>query len=515
MKNLHSIYALAIFTVSSFLFSINSYAQDGSLDLSFGIGGKVTTAISGGDDDNGKSVAIQSDGKIVVAGTTINDGDRDFAIVRYNNDGTLDLSFGTDGKVVTDFGSNWDECYSVAIQSDGKIVAAGNIANGSTLDFAISRYNSDGTLDLSFDNDGMLTTDFAGKSDIITSIALQGDGKIVATGITTSATAFNCDFAVVRYNIDGSLDLNFGTAGKVITQIGTDNDTPRSLAIQNDGKIVVAGYSVFSGDMYFALVRYNSDGTLDLSFDNDGKVTTSFGNEGDYGLSVAIQPDGKIVVSGKSYNNNIDIAVTRYNIDGSLDTSFDNDGMLTIVDENTNEEGLSVAIQSNGKILLAGYSNDDFVVVRLNSDGSLDPSFGTNGKVITPIGNNVDAGYSLAIQSDGKIVVAGLSFNNTNNDFAVVRYNNDISGIFNVNNEHLIIDLYPNPSNGATTATLSSSLQKDLHINIFNMQGEQVFSAIHQNKNTVEIDLSSFAKSIYMIKIQTESGCITKKLVIQ
>jgi len=460
MKNLHSIYALAIFTVSSFLFSINSYAQDGSLDLTFGINGKLITDIGGGD-DAGNSMAIQNDGKIVVLGFSNNGSNDDFALIRYNANGTLDLSFGTNGKLVTPIGSGNDYGLSVAIQSDGKILAAGYSHNGSNNDFAVVRYNSNGTLDNSFGTNGKVTTDIGGGNDRAYSLAIQSDGKIVVAGSSPNSPDY--DFAIARYNSNGTLDLSFDTDGINTTNIGSSNDYCYSVAIQGDGKIVAAGYSHNGSNNDFAVARYNSNGTLDVSFDTDGIVTTDFGNDGDNGRSVVIQSDSKILVAGYSYNGiDNEFALVRYNIDGTLDLSFDIDGKLT-----------------------------------------------------TAIGTASDVGNSVVLQSDGKIVVTGYSVVGSYYDFAIVRYNNTITGTQNLNKEHLIIDLYPNPSNGQFTITNNSDLQKDMQIDIFNIQGKQVFSAICQNKNIEKIDLSSFAKGIYMVKIQTELGYTTKKLVIQ
>ncbi|MBK6551856.1 MAG: hypothetical protein IPG11_15835 [Flavobacteriales bacterium] len=327
-------------------------AQPGSLDGDFDADGKVTTAFGTGD-DFGESVAIQLDGKIVVAGSTKNGTDMDFALARYNTDGTLDNSFSADGKVTTAFGTANDYGKSVAIQQDGKVVVAGFTHNGTNNDFAIARFNTDGTLDNSFSVDGKVTTDF-GTDDQGHSVAIQPDGKIVVAGYSGSGSSY--DYAVVRYNMDGTLDNSFSVDGKVTTDFGADRDYGRSMALQPDGKIIVAGAS-YNGSVYhFALARYNTDGSLDNSFSVDGKVTTDFGTAGDYGESIAIQPDGRIVVCGyASYGtNNSDFAVARYNSDGTLDNSFSVDGKVTTDFGPATDDGRSVTIQPDGKILVAG-----------------------------------------------------------------------------------------------------------------------------------------------------------------
>jgi uncharacterized delta-60 repeat protein len=297
--------------VFSLLITVGAHpvaAAEGDLDTNFDSDGKVTTAI-GGSNHRVRSVAIQSDGKIVAAGNSRN-GNWDFALARYNTDGSLDTSFDSGGKVTTDFGGGNDRAYSVAIQSDGKIVAAGYSSNGSNNDFALARYNTDGTLDTNFDSGGKVTTDFGGGNDYAFSVAIQSDGKIVAAGRGSNG---GDDFALVRYNTDGTLDTNFDSGGKVTTDFGGDDDQAYSVAIQSDGKIVVAGLSYTGSNNGFALVRYNTDGTLDTSFDSDGKVTTAIGGTNDRAYSVAIQSDGKIVAAGYSYSGiSQDFALVRY-----------------------------------------------------------------------------------------------------------------------------------------------------------------------------------------------------------
>ncbi len=327
----------------------------GTLDTTFGNGGKVTTEFFHRSNPIASAVAtaITPNGKIVVAGTSYND----FALARYNADGTLDTSFNGYGKLTTDFGGYDDEGNSVALQSDGKIVVAGFSNNGINNDFALARYNANGTLDTSFDGDGKLTTDFGGSIDEGNSVAVQSDGKIIVAGSSYNGT--NTYFALARYNANGTLDTSFDSDGKLTTTFGASDDYGYSVALQSDDKIVVVGDSVNGTGYDFAVARYNANGTLDTSFDGDGKLTTDFGGSYDYGRSVAVQSDGKIVVAGDSTNGTgYDFAVARYNANGTLDTSFDGDGKLTTAFGASDYRGLSVAVQSNGKIVVAGASNN-------------------------------------------------------------------------------------------------------------------------------------------------------------
>ncbi|WP_099070686.1 DUF4347 domain-containing protein [Nostoc linckia] len=394
------------------------------LDTSFNTTGKVTTDFNGNDEAS-YSIAVQDDGKILVAGYSNNGTDKDFAIVRYNSNGTLDTTFNTTGKVITDLNGNDDGSYSITVQDDGKILVAGYSNNGTDDDFAIVRYNSDGTLDTTFNTTGIVTTDFNGNNEGGNSIAIQSDGKILVAGYSNNGS--DDDFAIVRYNSDGTLDTTFNTTGIVTTDFNGTNEAGNSVAIQSDGKILVAGYSNNGTNNDFAIVRYNSDGTLDTTFNTTGKVTTDFNGKDEGGYSITIQDDGKILVVGVSNNGtDDDFAIARYNSDGSLDTTFNSTGKVTTDFNASNETANSITVQDNGKILVAGYSNngsnDDFAFARYNSDGTLDTTFNTTGKVTTDFNGNDEGGNSITIQDDGKILVAGVTNNDTDYDFAIARY---------------------------------------------------------------------------------------------
>ncbi len=372
--------------------------------------GKVVTDFGLGD-DFGSSVALQTDGKIVVGGTSYNGSKKTFALVRYNSDGSLDTSFDSDGKLTTDIGAGDDYGSGVVIQPDGKILIAGSTNS----QFALARYNSNGSLDASFDGDGKVQTGFTVSSSG-RSLTIQSDGRIIVAGVSSGV---NKSFALARFNINGSLDTSFDDDGLLTTDIGTGSDYGESVAIQADGKILVAGRSNYQ----FAIARYNIDGSLDTSFDGDGKVITRIATSWDLGEAITIQADGKIVVAGQS---SYYFALARYNLDGSLDTSFDGDGKLTTdIGPGLADYGESVAIQADGKILVAGHSNSRFALARYNIDGSLDTSFDEDGRVTTAVGKQDSYGYSLALQPDGRILVAGYGSNGQNADFALARYNPD------------------------------------------------------------------------------------------
>jgi uncharacterized delta-60 repeat protein len=399
------------------------------LDSTFDFDGIVTTDFFG-DYDRGYSVTVQSDGKILVAGETKNGANYYFGLVRYNIDGSLDSTFDTDGKVVN---TDLFYGYSATVQSDGKILVSGN-ASG---DFGLVRYNTDGSLDTTFNGGGIVNTNFLGGDDQGYSIVVQNDGKILIAGTAYNNGGSNRDFALARYNTDGSLDTTFDGDGKVNTNFFSDDDNGYSVTVQSDGKILVAGNTVGSGaNQDFGLVRYNTDGSLDTTFNGDGIVNTDFLGGSDNGYSVTIQSDGKILVAG---NADSDFGLVRYNINGSLDTTFDGDGIVTTDFFGFTDSGRSITVQNDGKILVAGLITNsinfdfDFGLARYNADGSLDTTFGTSGKYnLDVVPGNHDTAYSISIQSDSKIVLAGFTgIGIYNYDFAVIRLDNPVTPIAN------------------------------------------------------------------------------------
>jgi uncharacterized delta-60 repeat protein len=348
----------------------------------------------------------------------------------------LDKKFGAKGVVVTPFGE-FARANATALQADGKIVAVGHTAtfDGMTYDydFALARYNPDGSLDTGFDGDGVATTDF-GSTDIGTAVAIQpADGKIVVAGYS------NLVMAVARYNTDGTPDLDFDDDGKVTLLINS-NCKATAVAIQPlDGMIVVAGNAFTGGGNNVAVARFETDGDPDGSFGSGGAVSVHFtALPVEFGNALALEDDGQIVVAGQAYSNLNgtlnDFLVARYDSDGDPDPTFGSGGFRQI-DFNPNEEAArAVAIQRDGMIVAAGftYQNNtgDFALARLDADGDLDPSFGTDGKQTTDFAGgagNGDQATAILIQpgdslATDKIVLAGSAFVGANYDFALARY---------------------------------------------------------------------------------------------
>jgi uncharacterized delta-60 repeat protein len=430
--------ALAVFAHFS-----TGYAAPGSLDLTFGLGnGKVIETIGG--DDNAHAMTIQADGKIVVVGACGSTSSRNFCVARFDSTGALDTTFSSDGKVVTPVGTGNSDAYAVAMQSDGKIVVAGQCGNVLSRDFCLVRYNPNGTVNGNFGTNGQVITAVGTGDDALEGMAIQSDGKIVVVG-TCRSGSYDA-FCVVRYEGDGSLDASFASDGKVFTSIVANaDDAARAVAIQSDGKIVVAGYCGDSAvKIDFCAARYLSDGTLDTSFDFDGRVTASIGNYVDAGSAISLQADGRIVIAGttKITGDLPLMSAVRHNPFGSLDTSFSTNGRLTFRIGSGTESAQSVAVQPDGKVVIAGScavgSNDDFCVARRNSDGTPDNTFSVNGSAITPISASADDKVAgVALDSEGNIVVAGSCGESPFRDFCVARYE---GGPFGARNCSLDID---------------------------------------------------------------------------
>jgi uncharacterized delta-60 repeat protein len=411
------------------LFSSSARANDSTLDSNFGLNGKsILDSLSAASFNNFQSLIALSDGKFIQVGSSDNGGRIDFSVSKFNTIGTLDTTFDGDGIKNYRIGSGNAYANGIAQQADGKFVLVGYTNAPNNGDFAIIRINADGSLDTTFGEDGVVTTDFTSGSDSANSVAIQSDGKIVVTGST--GNVYN-DFAVARYTVGGVLDNTFSSDGQVTVKFAANSyDVSYDLGIQTDGKIVVAGYTGIGDDPVntkFAVARFNENGILDNTFSSDGKVDTNIGSGDDNAHSLLIQFDGKIVLAGSaSSGSDVNFALVRYISDGTLDTSFSSDGISTLSVSSGYDYGYSVLAQSDGKFLLAGASSvdsqGDFALARFNNDGSADTSFGSGGFVTTDFGY-IDGGKSIAMQSTGQILVSGETGNATvGYKYAVARY---------------------------------------------------------------------------------------------
>ncbi len=448
---------------------VSRYTTNGSLDNTFnGVG--FETDNFGQLSCSWHAVALQNDEKIVVAGTardTISFEDN-FGLGRYNADGTIDNTFGINGKVITDFFNSQDHARSVVIQNDGKILAAGTTADPQLHSLmAIARYNSDGTLDPSFSNDGKLSIDF-GMSSSCTSMKQLPDGKFLLSGFVAITNSLS-NIALVRVNEDGTVDETFGDQGLKI--ISTNYSlSGESMVINEEGKIIIAGYAVIPPPYYdFAVLRLLPDGEPDLSFSGDGIETTAFGEFMDYGHSVVLQQDGKIIVGGSSSASGLqnDMALARYDINGVLDDTF-----------------------------------------------------GTAGKLVVPVSTGYESIYSMRMLEDGKLVAAGFSELSGQRQFTVMRFTPNLPiGI--AEPLHFVRDafVYPNPVNRLTTISYSLDADEIVSLDLVDLQGRVIKSLIHyQHQNAgfhqILLDINEELKSgEYFIRLYNHNNMVSVKLV--
>jgi len=455
-----------------------SFAAAGDLDTTFDTDGKAVLNI-GSSDDFAFGVVVQSNGKIVVAGDSQNTTN-DFCLVRYNTDGTLDSSFGTGGIVVTPVGTGSDFASDIALQTDGKILVAGFASVSGNENFALVRYESNGSLDTTFGTGGKVFTNFAGiADDEATSLAVQSDGKIVLAGLTDNG--LSATIALARYETNGALDTGFDGDGLVTTSVSGIIDLATDVKLQTDGKIVIAGRTGSFSASDFLVARYQTNGTLDTGFDGDGIAVTDFASSRDGANSLSIQAGGKIVAGGFSGGTlSSDFALARYNTNGTLDTSFSGDGKVTTSVTSGADTINDLAIYPNGVIVVAGSATSgtsDFALAEYEPSGILFTSFGNMGIVTTQIGANEDTATAIALQSDNKIVTVGGSFSNSDFDFAIARYIPFAATAALGNIKGRILDTQGNPIIGMRV-TLTNVATGETLITTTNEKGYYVFESL-------------------------------------
>lgn len=383
----------------------------GVLDATFGTAGEATMQFGG----DRSAMALQADGKIVIAGGTFTD----FILARFNADGTEDSTFGNGGRVTTDLVTGeQEEALGVAIQPDGKIVVVGYTGTagpGGPSNVALARYNLDGSLDATFGVEGKITSGVAGRAY---AVAVQPDGRIVVAGeVDVSSNSDFSDFLLARYNANGALDPTFNADGIAITDIVGGTNTARNLALLSNGAILASGEPIgtFNGSDHTDIVRYDENGNPDASFGSAGVVTLAGARVGE---GLALQSDGKIVLAGSASGTApalSQFSVRRLNANGTIDASFGEAGTASVSFTTSGDAALAVAIHPDGKILVAGYAglvNANFGLARFNSNGTLDTSFANGGKITVDFSGGADIAESVAVQPNGRIVLGGLANGN-------------------------------------------------------------------------------------------------------
>lgn len=512
------------------------FGQDGSLDPDFGIDGWVTTDV--GVIDIAKSVAEQADGKLIIGGITGPVEEYAFLLVRYNTDGSLDETFGIDGIVQTTFGEGLSDCNDIVIQDDGKVIAIGIYVSSEEEpgDLALARYNADGSLDETFSDDGklLINTEPGGGHDGAFSAAIQADGKLVVLGFEYET---DLKFTLLRFNTDGTLDGSFGTGGVVSPIFGDYSDEVEALdlAINDDGEIFVAASSLgLGGDVAdFSVVKYDTDGLLDLTFGTDGQARTNLMSDGgtlsdDFAAGIGFQSSGKIIVTGMISGAESYFAAVRYEESGELDSGFGTDG-VALVAESDLTVSTPTLIQLNDKIIIAGYADEggfgsEFVMCRLTADGALDTDFGTDGIVHTNLTEGSDIVNAGLLTTDGQILLVGESAtgDGLDNSVSLVRYLNvGDAGIFEGDQSATELHIYPNPVQDSFTVSYQLDKAENLSISLYSIRGEIVYSFLNSAQRQPQVYqenfqlLSPLASGEYLLVFETESWSTSRKITAE
>lgn len=362
----------------SFDFGLVRYQSNGTVDTTFGDSGFVLMGNNYPTFSVGNDIVLQPNGKILVAGVAYPDGGLgpDFGVVRYNPNGSVDTTFGVNGFAITQVGTLGGYAESMALQSDGKIVVGGNSWNGSDFDMMLTRYLPNGSLDTAFGTNGLFRIDF-GSTDVLSEVLIQPNGTILVAGNATINTDYQ--FAVARLNADGSPDLTFDGDGKLTTDFGPDDEHGSAMALLPDGRILVGGFS--NNSTQFFMSRYLPDGTYDVTFDGDGRVSGNFGSTIDNRiLSLVVQSNGNIIATGDRIGQSYDLVVARFRPDGSLDSAFGGGDGFVVTQFQSGagyDSGVSVVLQADGQILVSGgtVNNDlsSMALARYSNVGSSGP----------------------------------------------------------------------------------------------------------------------------------------------
>ncbi len=512
---------LAVITSMS-VFTMSSWAQPGVLDINFDGDGKGTVDLN--TTEAGTGLAIQPDQKILLGGYTGAGSVIDFCVMRFNPDGTFDNSFGNNGIVSTDIQTSVDLANDLLLQDDGKIILAGFVNTGSTVKIGLTRYLPDGSLDSDFGVGGKVLGSGSLQNAIGWGANLQADGKILVTGMYNNNG--NNDLLVARFNTDGSPDLSFSYDGVMSLDINGNGDIGNVVRQQPDGKIVVGGFTeVPMNFKNMLIVRLEENGLLDNTFGTNGFVEIDFGLGGNSCNDLAFRGD-KLLVSGTT-NGSLGpvMALAQLNQDGTLDAGFGTNGMSSFSMSPTESTSSSMIRTPDGNIVLVGtigtVSSSDFAIVRREADGSSDNDFGTAGGTRTDFNGDFDSASEIAMQNDGLFVVAGRAFDGVEFDFAIARYISGINiGIGEVETYLGNTLIYPNPILNQT-AVLEYELKESttLSVDLLDTSGRTIAELLPSIKKQVgshieTLELPNVSGGQYFLSVNTETGSVTVKILI-
>lgn len=508
--------------LGQFLAGISVVAQEGSLDTGFGEGGIVKTSFL---PDSGvfTSLGIQTDNKIIASGVYRDQGAFSYnrgVIMRYNHDGSPDTNFGNDGIILNELVVN-DIYYSsiytdLVVLPDDTFIVCGYAVQHAVL----KKFHADGTPFLNFGTNGTVQ---APNNVLFKSLCIQPDGKIVVGG-SFGITNLGDNFCVMRFNSDGTVDDEFGENGLSWVSISNLDDAIQAIAIDNSGRIVAAGYSDDSGNSLFSevtLTRFTADGLFDATFGTNGVVTTSYTDSStDNVYAMIMLPDDRFITGGRI---NGDMALTKYNKDGDLELSFSDDG-FSIIEPGTGESGVfDLVLQPDNKIVAAGYyftgigqqGPMNSALIRLTPNGAPDNNFGELGVVITNTDEDSDQFSAVVLPADGGILCAGSSYTS----FCMAKYKSTIElGVLDFSLANSVI-VSPNPITPYTTLNYTLTSEEKVTLELFDLEGKKIQTFLNGSRQTaadyrMELDLTAnLASGAYILVLSTPKGKATVKVV--
>ena len=491
----------------------------GTPDLSFGVFNGYTLVGYSDTEDSASSIIMVDGDKMIVSGKT----NSDYSAIRVSPNGSKDLSFGNWGNTGffrTTVGDGGAGSRDSAILPDNKILLVGPSAYSGDWDLTLVRLTPDGDLDTSFGNNGVSSVDLGG-TDWLYSMELKSDGKIVASG-RTNLNGSASELLVVQFNSDGSLDTGFGNGGYVIPDLGVTGlqfSSAFEVKITDDGKIVAGGNVDADGIYGFAIVQLLENGQTDPSFGNNGVLLEDISPSTLGSLtSVAIQQDGRILMGGW-YRDGSDrkMIIKRYLENGSNDNSFGSNGQAEFNFGNI-EYLNDVLPQPDGKILGLGGVDNDLILFRINSDGSIDGGFGDNGSTITHVVESFTSGEEMVLQNDGKVVIVGYSFTPPSQQYFVGRYNTGLLSNNDFKDNSLSVIVEPNPARHNTTLRYKLLEDTSISVHLYDIMGRLIRTIISEEyagpgEHKFDIDVSNLPSGIYFLDLRNGVSTATTKLI--
>jgi uncharacterized delta-60 repeat protein len=508
-----------LLTVFLFLSIIKIVAQAGSYDTTFDVDGKSKNCLQSGNDFGSSSAGLQTNGKIVCFGTRVNASSASLnklSLIRYNTDGSIDTSFGTNGELdpsVYPTIANMLFAYDMVIQPDDKILVSGYFSGGTA--FFLARFTANGFLDNTFNSIGYLEINIGNGSELAI-LSLQPDGKILMSG-STNVNGIG-GFLLVRLNNNGSIDTSFSNQGITFIAGKPDPYGLNDIVIQSDGKIIAIGAQDFStvignDDYDIVVFRFLSNGILDTSFANNGKLVIPFPPcASEQAEKVSIQPDGKILIlAGLPYPcSSYGAVLIRLNSDGSPDNSFGTNGLFYLSRTSISDATyLDMALQIDGKILVC--DSYFFRVVRINSNGTVDSTFANNG-LLSNVFVTQSSASKILIQPDNKIVVCGSSkYPNNGAPYcsAIIRLNPGILATEEFESSSFVV--YPNPI--TNEVFFDNNITQFDSVVVYNYLGQEVLIKKLDFSNQETINLTNFVTGMYLLKLSNNNKTVFKSII--